>query len=498
MDYLHKAGNHDGEVGWTDGTGGYIENASNLSLHARLKYWPAPTNETYSYGGGEYENYYAFDWGDATFIIIDSYRYNTVAPPTGEDWVLGTEQMNWLEDTLSTSDRKWKFIFSHHILGGAPLESGDYNYGDGGGNWSWTGDQRNINHLMEQYNAQIFFYGHVHRSYHDWANWSDFGRTNYVNYVVTVCVSWKDGWSYDCADNERKTIYPGANCRRGYTKVDVSPYNVTFSFINVSDEAILYTYTINNTAPTIELVSPANGATTSSSNLIFTYEDSEYDNAKNCTLYLDGIQYMTQHGISSGTGTTFTATDLSEEPHTWYVNCSDGALSSISETRSFTFFIASNASRSSTYSPSSEQLQRGYNILVRKNQRVRTIINEQVHTAVIKSIDNENKKIEINIEESGKLVEINEGDVGKVDLDDDGYYDLQISCRGIREEGSVDLEFKEIHEEVTADEQKGKKSASKFGIRLKIWIAGAVVVLIIVVLVIEKVLSKRKKRKKRK
>ena len=111
-------GNHDSENGWgAEGTNSHSEDLYTWSLNARLSYWPGPTNETYSYGGGPYENYYAFDWGDATFIVLDSYRYNTIAPPTGDDWVLGDEQLDWLEETLSNSDKKWKFLFSHHSSG---------------------------------------------------------------------------------------------------------------------------------------------------------------------------------------------------------------------------------------------------------------------------------------------------------------------------------------------------------------------------------------------
>ncbi len=470
-------GNHDAENGWgVYGTNGHSEELYNWSLNARLKYWPAPTNQTYNYGGGPYENYYAFDWGDATFIILDSYRYNTIAPVTGDDWVLGQEQMNWLETTLSNSDKKWKFIFTHHILGGYDPDTGHgYNYGDGGGNYSWKGDQANINHLMEQYNAQIFFYGHVHRFVHDWANWSDFGRENYVNYVTSGGGSWKG--DFECGSGKREEIYQAGDCNRGYTKVDVTPYNTTFSFINWSNNAVLYSYTINNTAPYVSLVSPANKATTSSKNLVFRYTDAEYDNGKNCNLYVDGVQKVSQHGTTSGVDTTFTISDLSEGTHNWYVNCSDGALSGVSGIQTFTYSI--DRGSSSTYSPSSSQLKEGYSKLLRKNQKVQMSINEQTSTAVIKSVDSDNKKVEVEIEEINERFELSENEIQKIDLDDDGYYDLQISVKGFGAEGYVELEFKEIHEEVPASEQEGQEPPSKTEFKIKnwMWVVGSGIVL---------------------
>jgi PGF-pre-PGF domain-containing protein len=328
----YSLGNHDGEVGWQDGTGGHDPDLPNLSLSARLKYWPDPTNTTYSHGGGDYENYYAFDWGDALFVILDSYRYTTSAPTNGEEWSLGNEQMDWLNATLRNSDKKWKFVFTHHILGGADKNTSNYNYGDGGGNWSWTGDQQNINHLMEEYNAQFFFYGHVHMFAHDWSNWSDFNRTDYVNYVLTSV----SGGQSVCAAT-RIGFYDNEICEKGYTRVEVSPYNVTFSFINYSNGFVLYNYTLNNTEPSIDLVSPPNGSLNMSQavDFVFNYTDSEYDRGKNCTLFLDGVQNETSFGVVSGEQANIQASSLPAGSHNWSVNCSDGSLSNTSSVWEF-------------------------------------------------------------------------------------------------------------------------------------------------------------------
>jgi 3',5'-cyclic AMP phosphodiesterase CpdA len=223
-------GNHEAEFDFS-GVSGHDSNLMDWSENARFKYLP---NSYGVYGGGEEGNYYAFEWGDALFVILDSYRYNTVAPQTGDDWVLGDEQMDWLEDTLQSSSKEWKFLFSHHILGGAD-KGNKYNYGDGGGKYSQTGDQKIINDLMEQYNAQIFFYGHVHLFAHDW---DDSGSVDYVTSSVS-------GGQDVCAI-KRIGMYDNEICEKGYTIVEVSPNSVNFSFINFVDGSSLYSFTIIN------------------------------------------------------------------------------------------------------------------------------------------------------------------------------------------------------------------------------------------------------------
>ena len=41
---------------------------------------------------------------------------------TGDQWswTLGQQQYNWLKQTLENSDAKYKFVFSHNMLGGIP------------------------------------------------------------------------------------------------------------------------------------------------------------------------------------------------------------------------------------------------------------------------------------------------------------------------------------------------------------------------------------------
>ena len=138
------AGNHEEEEGWNlDDTPFSIGVGS---IQARKAYFPTPTNGGFYSGntdplaaineatyGDEYrEDYYAWEWGDALFVVIDQFQYTMNLPYTpaageGSDdpvtgdqwnWTLGAQQYNWFKQTLQNSSAKYKFVFSHHVTGG--------------------------------------------------------------------------------------------------------------------------------------------------------------------------------------------------------------------------------------------------------------------------------------------------------------------------------------------------------------------------------------------
>jgi len=195
---------------------------------------------------------------------------------------------------------------------------------------------------------------------------------------------------------------------------------------------------------------------------------------------IDDNPSITSSTIDTSTSGTKTAT----------CTITDYAGNSVSQ--SISYVVLSSNSGSATYSPSSEQLEEGYSKLLRKTQKVQFTINEQTHTAVINSVNVINKKVEIELEEIGELIELDEGEIKKIDLDDDGYYDLQISINKVQINGYVDLEFKEIHEEVPAEEKEEQESPSKIGEknRLWMWISGGIISLLIIGMIIRKVLKK--------
>ncbi|HND89711.1 MAG TPA: metallophosphoesterase, partial [Saprospiraceae bacterium] len=179
--FLFCLGNHEGESGyWLDQTP-----PANIAVYGtqwRKFYYPNPLpNGFYSgnqtqepWGIGYPENYYAFTWGDALFVVLDVYRDCDVnEKPQNWDWTLGSTQYTWLKTTLEGSTARHKFVFAHHVRGqgrGGALPARGYEWGGygGNGNGDWQFDQMRpgwampIHQLMVANGVNIFFQGHDH------------------------------------------------------------------------------------------------------------------------------------------------------------------------------------------------------------------------------------------------------------------------------------------------------------------------------------------------
>ena len=175
-------GNHDGEAGREfDGT---ADNLAVWSTLFRKYYFPNPQPDGF-YTGSETEeefvglrqNYYAWHWGDALFVVLDPYWYTRRKGGNKSDnWdrTLGEEQYHWFRQTILDSSAVFKFVFCHQLIGGnsqgrGGVESAPY-YEMGGYNvdGTWGFDQRRpgwdkpIHQLMVENNVTIFFHGHDH------------------------------------------------------------------------------------------------------------------------------------------------------------------------------------------------------------------------------------------------------------------------------------------------------------------------------------------------
>jgi hypothetical protein len=115
---------HDGEnAKYDDGSGDCLAVWATLM---RKRYFPNPLPDSFYSGNrvrdphcGLLENYYAWQWGDALFVVLDPFRYSTRR--RGDDgwgWSLGSTQYRWLEETLARSRAKFKFVFIHNLLCG--------------------------------------------------------------------------------------------------------------------------------------------------------------------------------------------------------------------------------------------------------------------------------------------------------------------------------------------------------------------------------------------
>lgn len=174
-------GNHEGESGWN--LNGTASNIAVWNSNERKKYFNNPSPNQFYTGDtsnnlfiGARENYYAWQWGDALFIVLDPYWYTNPKPDSlhGWRWTLGKTQYDWLKTTLENSTSTFKFVFAHQIIGGDPDGRGGVEFADlyewGGNNLDGTngwalnrpGWYKPIKDLLTEHKVTIFFHGHDH------------------------------------------------------------------------------------------------------------------------------------------------------------------------------------------------------------------------------------------------------------------------------------------------------------------------------------------------
>ena len=260
-------GNHDGEAGWTGSL-----NTPSLDLWAvtaRKALFPNPEPDAFYSGSadavpgiGLRQNYYAFEWGDALFVVLDPYTYTQRKP--GADlwgWTLGSTQYQWLARTLSASRARYKFVFTHHLLGGNGSETRGgaafapyYEWGGRNADGSWAFDRQRpgwpapIHQLMVDARVTAWFHGHDHlyaREERDGIVYQEVPQPSLARYDTPDPAA---GYGY--VGSVGTNIFPSS----GHLRVSVSPTSVRVEYVRSvapADEtstrrngAIVHEYTI--------------------------------------------------------------------------------------------------------------------------------------------------------------------------------------------------------------------------------------------------------------
>ncbi|MCX6873107.1 MAG: metallophosphoesterase [Verrucomicrobia bacterium] len=175
-------GNHDGES--PRGRGDASESLAVWSNMMRKRHFPNPVPDEFFTGNGNthpeaglLQDYYAWQWGDAQFIVLDPFWFTQQQRGHKDNWsrTLGSNQYQWLKGTLEASKAKFKFIFIHHLVGGADAQCRGgaeaapwYEWGgknpDGTAGLAqnrpgWTAP---IHQLLVRNKVSIVFHGHDH------------------------------------------------------------------------------------------------------------------------------------------------------------------------------------------------------------------------------------------------------------------------------------------------------------------------------------------------
>jgi hypothetical protein len=164
-------GNHDGEVGWPGRGGGDM---ATWSREHREANFPVIHPSDFYSGAPKKGLWYSYEWGDATFIILDPFvatSRKTRGDEDGWNWTLGKDQFQWFAKTLKDSKSKFKFVFIHHLVGGfAGAEArGGVEAAD---RFEWgnkdefptqrPGWAEPIHAVMVKYGVTAMFHGHDH------------------------------------------------------------------------------------------------------------------------------------------------------------------------------------------------------------------------------------------------------------------------------------------------------------------------------------------------
>jgi subtilisin family serine protease len=225
-----------------------------------------------------------------------------------------------------------------------------------------------------------------------------------------------------------------------------------------------FTITYDITKPQINLISPANSSTwTSSSTVIFTYNISSTPVA-NCSLIINNNINQTNSSVVVNINQTFSE-DLVNGNYNWSINCTDYANNiNNSEERnlivSYTAPAVDNGNgggggggggggiTTMTYIPSLVETVNGYTKSLEKKDKIKFTLfdggNVQ-HTITLNSIKTDSVNLTIQSNPINILLGI--GQSIKLNLSSNDYYDLYIKLNSI-ENNKADLTIQTIREEI--------------------------------------------------
>ncbi len=254
-------GNHEGEAGYYRDQGRtgsvFLQRWGTIE---RKRHYLNPLSTTYAEGGenqnwkgndksgatggadegncSPLQNYFAWTWGDALFVVLDVHRYTNPGkstPTVPEEWTLGRAQLRWLEQVLKKSDARWKFVVAHHVVGGSKWDANckdadtGYAYGRGGAQYARVGEQAKITSLMKQYGSQFFLYGHDHIFAHQQAEGIHFVCCGRPTRVPNRWIG-QPGFVEAYGDHRARDPHDFI-MDVGYTRLTVGPDKVVFEYI---------------------------------------------------------------------------------------------------------------------------------------------------------------------------------------------------------------------------------------------------------------------------
>ncbi len=241
---LLALGPHDGESG-KDRSG-----ADPLAIWAnpmRTRYFPNPVPDRFYSGNstphptlGLPQNYYAWEWGDALFVVLDPFTYTLPARGRndGWGWTLGEAQYRWLARTLESNHAAYKFVFIHNLLSGDQASRGGVEIAGlnewGGKNPDGTDGFKQHRPGWEMPVHQLLLRNHVNAVFRAHDNFYARQELDGITYLMVPQPSFAgDDRVRDLANYGYKVGTFLGNA--GHVRVKVSPENVTIDYVKSTE-----------------------------------------------------------------------------------------------------------------------------------------------------------------------------------------------------------------------------------------------------------------------
>ena len=288
---------------------------------------------------------------------------------------------------------------------------------------------------------------------------NNLGTNNTVNISIPNCQSVNGSYlqakindgSYVNFSSCNITNYPAeGNLTNANLTVKLISNNNFYSSLVVGNITLT---SLDNTSSIVTITSPTNGSTVAGSSMSVSVTTDE--NAT-CNYSVDaGTTNYSLTSDSAGTSHTGTATGLSDGSYVLNVYCAD-LQGNVNNTQNVSFSVSIPVTASSSessgnsnyvlgvYSPSESSLKNGYTVNVKAQQKVVVSSSDVTIESVSEG--------EVIVSVDGVSYTISDSSSTKIDLNNDGYYDVEIVNNGVTGE-YANLEFTLINEAVPSNQQ---------------------------------------------
>ncbi len=242
------------------------------------------------------------------------------------------------------------------------------------------------------------------------------------------------------------TGLPAGNYTYNYTVVDLATN---------SNTSLTRSIILDTTAPTITIEGPAN-LTTDTDGINFTYNVSDLHPVTNCTLFIAGSKAQVDTSITRNVTQSFLNLSLPvSDSLQWFVTCMDNSsnkgnssvyIVDTNTTAAATATTSSSSTSSSSNTFSVGELTSEYEKTLERGEKVSFDLDGEEYKIKL-SLINDDGTAAVYSYTTKETYDLDEGDSINLDLDEDGEYDVTVTCKKI--DGSTATLVIDLYSEAT-------------------------------------------------